>query len=294
VIVDENFVIRQVGDDLPSVLKDTEANLVGDNIADVFVMTKPIGMDWDWQWIRKLGDQSFDVKPTADTGGISRRLRFKATVKHISEKPQLTMLILTPDANNLEDLRKMNLTLSDLPVHGAHRDAVFLREHLSTHMSNALKMEKLSKSLAREKALLESLLPEHAAAGLRAGKTVEPMLHNNVTFFFSDIVGFTNICEQIYPWDVIGMLNRLYCAMDYLAGKFNLFKVETIGDAYVCCSGLPQADEDHAKNVANFAIAVNHCCKQVLSPLDEASIQLRIGINTGSCASGVVGMTNPR
>lgn len=294
VIVDENFVIRQVGDDLPSVLKDTEADLVGDNIADVFVMTKPIGMDWDWQWIRKLGDQAFDVKPTADTGGISRRLRFKATVKHISEKPQLTMLILTPDANNLEDLRKMNLTLSDLPVHGAHRDAVFLREHLSTHMNNALKMEKLSKSLAREKALLESLLPEHAAAGLRAGKTVEPMLHNNVTFFFSDIVGFTNICEQIYPWDVISMLNRLYGAMDYLAGKFNLFKVETIGDAYVCCSGLPQADEDHAKNVANFAIAVNHCCQQVLSPLDEAPIRLRIGINSGSCASGVVGMTNPR
>ena len=51
------------------------------------------------------------------------------------------------------------------------------------------------------------------------------------------------------------MLNKLYSIMDFLAAKFNLFKVETIGDAYVCCSGLPQADENHAQNVANFAIA---------------------------------------
>jgi hypothetical protein len=181
IIVDSDFTIQQVGDDLPSVLCDTDTNLVGNNIADIFVMTKPIGMDWNWDWIRKLGDQSFDLKPISHTQGMSKLIRFKSTVKCISDVPPLTMLILTPAANNLEDLREMNLTLSDLPVHGAHRDAVFLREHLSTHMSNALKMEKLSKSLEREKQLLESLLPEHAANGLRAGKTVEPMLHNNVT-----------------------------------------------------------------------------------------------------------------
>lgn len=65
--------------------------------------------------------------------------------------------------------------------------------------------------------------------------------------------------------------------------------------AYVCCSGLPQADEDHAKNVANFAIAVQHCCRQVLSPVDHSTpIQLRVGVHTGECASGVVGTTNPR
>jgi len=204
------------------------------------------------------------------------------------------MLIMSPEASNLEDLMKMELTLSDLPVHGDYRDAVFLREHLSSQMNNALKMEKLSKSLTREKQLLESLLPQHAADGLRAGKQVEPRLHQNVTLFFSDIVGFTNICKQIYPWDVIGMLNRLYCVMDFLALKFKLFKIETIGDAYVCCSGLPQSDEQHAENVANFAIAVMHCCRQVLSPVSQEPIQLRIGIHTGPAASGVVGTTNPR
>ena len=107
--------------------------------------------------------------------------------------------------------------------------------------------------------------------------------------FFSDIVGFTDICNEIYPWEVIAMLNRLYLLMDILAKHFQLFKVETIGDAYVCCSGLPHSDIQHARRVANFAIAVQHFSKLVLSPVDHKPIRLRIGIHTGSCASGVVG-----
>ncbi len=51
---------------------------------------------------------------------------------------------------------------------------------------------------------------------------------------------------------------------------------------------------NHAVNVANFAVAVNYCCRRVLSPLDGSPINLRIGINSGRCASGIVGVTNPR
>lgn len=47
-------------------------------------------------------------------------------------------------------------------------------------------------------------------------------------------------------------------------------------------------------NVANFAVAVTYCCRRVLSPLDGSPINLRIGINSGRCASGIVGVTNPR
>ena len=137
------------------------------------------------------------------------------------------MLVLCPQANNLEELRDMNLTMTDLPAHGAYRDAIFLREHLSKQLNNALKMEKLSKTLQTEKELLESLIPVHAAEGLRKGQVVRPRMHFNVTLFFSDIVGFTNICKHIDPTEVVEMLNRLYMVMDFLAKKFNLFKIET-------------------------------------------------------------------
>jgi len=292
VVVNCDFLITHVGKDLPRTLKTTEEDLIGQHIEEVFQITKPDNAEWNWEWLRILDDQCFFLAPVPSSAACSR-LKFKASATVTNDEME-AMLILSPEANNLEELRNMDLTLTDLPVHGSHRDAIFLREHLRTQTNNALSMEKLSKSLAKEKALLESLLPLHAAEGLRMGRTVEPMLHDNVTLFFSDVVGFTNICKQISPWEVISMLNRLYYVMDHLNLKFNLFKVETIGDAYVCCSGLPEADEQHAEKVANFAVAVSHCCKQILSPIDGHPMELRIGIHTGICVSGVVGVTNPR
>jgi len=158
----------------------------------------------------------------------------------------------------------------------------------------ALNLEKMTKSLEQEKQLLERLLPSHAADHLRRGATMEPMTHKDVTLFFSDVVGFTSISKELYPWQVIEMINTLYLVMDHIAIKFGLFKCEIIGDAYICCSGLPKPDKNHAKKVANFAIAVIHACKHVLSPVDGKPLQLRIGLNTGSCASGIVGAAMPR
>ena len=90
------------------------------------------------------------------------------------------------------------------------------------------------------------------------------------------------------------LLQTVYQAFDALAKRRRVFKVETIGDAYVCCSGIPEPDKDHAEKVANFAIAVSNCVRHVISPVDGKPIQLRIGVHTGSAASGVVGVNSPR
>ena len=57
--------------------------------------------------------------------------------------------------------------------------------------------------------------------------------HNNVTIFFSDIVRFTDISRVLSPVKVCNMLDRLYLAFDALADKHEIFKVETIGDAWM-------------------------------------------------------------
>ena len=57
--------------------------------------------------------------------------------------------------------------------------------------------------------------------------------HNNVTVFFSDIVRFTDISRVLSALKVSNMLDRLYLALDSLANKHEVFKVETIGDAWV-------------------------------------------------------------
>ena len=57
--------------------------------------------------------------------------------------------------------------------------------------------------------------------------------HNNVTIFFSDIVRFTDISRVLAPVKVMSMLDRLYLKFDALANKHEIFKVETIGDAWM-------------------------------------------------------------
>ena len=223
VIIDSEFTITQVGHMLPRVIGTNESFLYNNEVDEVFEFVKPKPAKWTRSWLRKLEDQEFVLACTLTSAPSD--IQFKGTVTFLSRNE--TMLILSPDAKCLEELRDMKLTLSDLPAHGAYRDAVFLREHLSRQMNNALKMEKLSRTLQTEKELLESLIPRHAAEGLRKGQSVQPMLHNKVTMFFSDVVGFTNICNHITPTEVIGMLNRLYGVMDFLAQKFRLFKVET-------------------------------------------------------------------
>lgn len=223
VVIDQDFSIVQVGSNLAQVLGTKESILHNYDVDEVFTFTQPKQAKWTRSWMRKLEDQEFTLSSILDSS--TPNLQFKGTL--VATNPGEAMLVLCPQADNLEELRQMNLTMTDLPAHGAYRDAIFLREHLSKQMNNALKMEKLSRTLQTEKELLESLLPVHAAEGLRKGQVVKPRMHFNVTLFFSDVVGFTTICRQVNPTEVVDMLNRLYMVMDYLAKKFNLFKIET-------------------------------------------------------------------
>mmetsp|Transcript_29543 Transcript_29543/g.45097 ORF Transcript_29543/g.45097 Transcript_29543/m.45097 type:complete len:753 (-) Transcript_29543:178-2436(-) len=291
VVVDGDFGILQIGNRLANLIG-AEINLVGRHIDKIFEIKRPVLGSWDWSTLHKLEDQTFFLQSMT-----SRQTKLKANIIHLSASPKQVMFVVSPDAKNVAELTEMNLTMSDLPLHSFQRDAVFLGEHMHSEVRSAHKLDKLSKKLSNERnlsnTLLYSMIPQNVAELLRNGKTFEPDHHDEVTLFFSDVVGFTAMCAELPPWDIIDMLNRLYTVMDYLAAKFNLYKVETIGDAYMCCSGLPDPHKNHAEDIANFSIAVKECVKLVTSPLSGQPIRLRIGIHSGACMSGVVGTLTP-
>jgi len=72
--------------------------------------------------------------------------------------------------------------------------------------------------------------------------------------------------------------------------------VETIGDAYMVVSGIPQRNGiKHAGEIATMSLDLLHCIKSFkVRHFPELNLQLRIGIHTGPAVAGVVGLKMPR
>ncbi|ESO05548.1 hypothetical protein HELRODRAFT_77336 [Helobdella robusta] len=143
--------------------------------------------------------------------------------------------------------------------------------------------------------LLNSMLPPFIADELKAGRKVEPKLYQSASVYFSDIVGFTTLSSESTPMQIVDLLNDLYGAFDDTISKHNVYKVETIGDAYMVVSGLPQVTERHVVEICNMALDLLGIVKTFkIRHRPEMTLMLRIGIHSGPCAAGVVGHTMPR
>lgn len=145
--------------------------------------------------------------------------------------------------------------------------------------------------------LLHQVLPPKVAEALRCGRKVEPELHDPVTIFFSDVVGYTELSSQLPPEKVMNMLDRMYTKFDFYCNQHHLFKVETIGDAYMCVGGLPEPQSLHTARIALFAMDVVEEVQKILVDEDRPEmgyIKIRVGFHTGSVMASVVGELNPR
>ncbi|XP_058979391.1 atrial natriuretic peptide receptor 1 isoform X1 [Musca domestica] len=144
--------------------------------------------------------------------------------------------------------------------------------------------------------LLYQLLPQSVAAQLISGEPVVAETFDQVTIYFSDIVGFTAISAESTPMQVVQFLNDLYTCFDSIVENFDVYKVETIGDAYMVVSGLPiRNGNQHSREIARLALALLeavHNFKIHHRPNDK--LKLRIGLHTGACVAGVVGLKMPR
>lgn len=92
------------------------------------------------------------------------------------------------------------------------------------------------------------------------------------------------------------MLNDLYTCCDSIISNYDVYKVETIGDAYMVVSGLPIRNGlRHVGEVAAMALhMLQQVCRLEMKQYPGRMIMIRMGIHSGNCVAGVVGVKMPR
>lgn len=186
------------------------------------------------------------------------------------------------------------------------------REHRSNILDNLLsRMEQYANNLEelveertqayleekrKAEALLYQILPHSVADQLKKGETVQAEAFDSVTIYFSDIVGFTALSAESTPLQIVTLLNDLYTCFDAIIDNFDVYKVETIGDAYMVVSGLPVRNGKlHGHEIARMSLALLEAVKTFkIRHRPDEQLKLRIGLHSGPVCAGVVGLKMPR
>ncbi|MGA9238201.1 adenylate/guanylate cyclase domain-containing protein [Robiginitalea sp.] len=149
----------------------------------------------------------------------------------------------------------------------------------------------ISEERDRSDNLLQNILPKQTAMELKKLGRVRAQRFDEVSVLFTDFKGFTSHAESLDPEKLVESIDYYFSHFDTIMDKYGLEKIKTVGDAYMCASGLPYPSDDHAQRIVEAALEILEfveAAKKVDSE-DHVRFDVRIGINSGAVVAGVVG-----
>jgi adenylate cyclase len=158
------------------------------------------------------------------------------------------------------------------------------------------KLEKMNEELVCVNDKMKALYEKSPRDGLKkpdTGETREKSLKFNVaTVLFANICGFSKHFESLDSSAVMDELDDIFFEFDAIASRYNIEKIKTIGDTFMCAGGIP------VRNITN-PIDVVMAAMEMRNYLEKSERNkrggknriwdLRIGIHTGPVTAAVSG-----
>jgi len=141
--------------------------------------------------------------------------------------------------------------------------------------------------------LLLNILPSEVAEEIKTTGTAKAKSFTMVTVMFTDFKDFTSVSERVSAELLVEEIHTCFSAFDHIVQKHKVEKIKTIGDAYLCASGLPVSNYTHAVDMLNAAFEIRSYMlqrKKEKEARGEIPFEIRIGIHTGPVVAGIVGV----
>jgi class 3 adenylate cyclase len=151
----------------------------------------------------------------------------------------------------------------------------------------------INKEKERSDELLLNILPAETAEELKNSGKSKARHFDLVTVMFTDFKGFTYMAEQLSPQELVDEIDYCFKHFDQIISKYNIEKIKTIGDAYMCAGGLPVANDTNPMDVVSAGLEIQQFMvdlKIQRKAENKPYFDLRLGINTGPVVAGIVGI----
>jgi len=172
-----------------------------------------------------------------------------------------------------------------------------IRERTATVMKQKEEIE-VQKSIIEEQkkkteSLVHSILPRETAEELINKGFSRPRNYSLCTVMFTDFQGFTKIAEKLRPQQLIDELDKYFSKFDEIVGKYNMERIKTIGDSYMCAGGIPIRNKSNPIEAVLAALEIQRFMLDSYIEIEGKRYdwKLRLGINTGEIIAGVIGKT---
>lgn len=200
--------------------------------------------------------------------------------KHIAAKDNLMSL------HNIKLLEELHLK------YDLERKQQEAEIHQLKNVELKAALDKLQEEKQRSDNLLRNILPDEVADELKQSGKAKAKYFEAVTVMFIDIRNFTLISETLTPEELVSEIDFLFKKFDAIIQQYDLEKIKTIGDAYMCVAGLPVPDALHATKAANAALAIAALMNDLQTERvknNQPFFEVRIGLHSGPVVAGIVG-----